>query len=1094
MTAGDDAVVKVFNFRQRKLLFSLSGHLDYVRSVAFHNEAPWIVSASDDQTVRIWNWQSRQCVAVLSGHNHYVMCAAFHPTEDLLVSGSLDQTIRVWDLSSIRSKNAPSMTAPPARKSSLSGNGPTSPTIELFAGSGLETSVKFIMEGHDRGVNWVQFHPSKPFILSGSDDRSVKIWRYNDVRAWEVDSFRGHSNNVSCVLWHPRSDVVISDAEDRQLRVWDCAAAVGNNSNSRGRCLLTIKRDHDRFWCLAAHPELNIFAAGHDNGLMVFKLERERPAFTLTEGPDGDVLYYVRDRLVRCFALDSGQMSDEMVAPIENPLRLPASVAFSPTERCLLAVSNTHLESKGVAIQLRDKSRPPMPFVGAFATFVGRNRFVTLTQQGIMLQSIGESGVKQLPSPAETVNRLLPGPLGTFLAVTSSCVYLMDGTSGRVVASLEVNGVKYASWSANYEHCALMAKKSVHLTDKSLSSIHYTHHDSTGIKSGAWDASGPGPIFYYTNSFHLKYLLPQGDSGIICTTATPLYLVRVKGDLVHVLDRQLSVLVLAIDPTECHFKMALHASDSARINHIIQNSNLVGQAVIAYLRDKGHAEIALQFVKDPSSRFDLAIECCDLSTALEAAQALNDSSIWNRLAKEALLMGDLQVAKEALKLAKNQNKSDFMALITGNLGELSMNPANQNTLLMNAIMKNDSAVMGQVFADNGMASLAYLAAGGKGQLPANADLGRFAQAHPVASPQAMNEASNWPLLFDPIVKAAGPEKQSQAIKAPSAAAGWGADDLDVFEGDELGHEEAMFVGDDLDIPLDEDDLALLGESQTLGTELFDLEYPAELPLAASQAKPVDAESLISHISSQNNLVILTPVMTAAVERIVAGQAVYFNSGFGTRQVLLPAELSSLDLNESEHYDQAMQLTTQGKFAEALSHFRSYLQLSAVAGIGDAGEFAAARNYVIALMIDLERKRIGEADMAKAIDLAVLFTRSALKPEHHLLSLRAALALAYKAAAYRTAALIARRIVAVPAPEAVHLQARKVLAVAEKANYSEAVEGIQYGSVGGVDGSHWEIDPVQFVKIDSQDHECLFCGAKFASQQDVCRVCEIGSVQ
>lgn len=75
---------QVWNYKLRRCLFTLLGHLDYIRTVAFHNEHPWIVSASDDQTIRIWNWQSRTCVSVLTGHNHYVMCAMFHPKDDLV--------------------------------------------------------------------------------------------------------------------------------------------------------------------------------------------------------------------------------------------------------------------------------------------------------------------------------------------------------------------------------------------------------------------------------------------------------------------------------------------------------------------------------------------------------------------------------------------------------------------------------------------------------------------------------------------------------------------------------------------------------------------------------------------------------------------------------------------------------------------------------------------------------------------------------------------------------------------------------------------------------------------------------------------------
>lgn len=37
-------------------------------------------------------------------------------------------------------------------------------------------------KGHDRGVNWVSFHPTMPLIVSGADDRQVKLWRMNGIK------------------------------------------------------------------------------------------------------------------------------------------------------------------------------------------------------------------------------------------------------------------------------------------------------------------------------------------------------------------------------------------------------------------------------------------------------------------------------------------------------------------------------------------------------------------------------------------------------------------------------------------------------------------------------------------------------------------------------------------------------------------------------------------------------------------------------------------------------------------------------------------------------------------------------------------------
>jgi WD40 repeat protein len=61
------------------------------------------------------------------------------------------------------------------------------------------------------GVNWATFHKTMPLIVSGADDREVKLWRTNEVKAWEVDTLRGHVNNVSCVVFHPRKELIVSN-------------------------------------------------------------------------------------------------------------------------------------------------------------------------------------------------------------------------------------------------------------------------------------------------------------------------------------------------------------------------------------------------------------------------------------------------------------------------------------------------------------------------------------------------------------------------------------------------------------------------------------------------------------------------------------------------------------------------------------------------------------------------------------------------------------------------------------------------------------------------------------------------------------------
>lgn len=181
VSGGDDYKIKVWNYKTRKCLFTLHGHMDYVRTVYFHHDLPWIISASDDQTIRIWNWQARSCLAIITGHNHYVMSAMFHPKDDLIVSASLDQSVRVWEFGGLKKKHSTAgansfdaaMMDP--RLQSMNAQ------LNQDPFGNTDVMVKFVLEGHERGVNWAAFHPTAPLIVSGGDDRVVKIWRMNGI-------------------------------------------------------------------------------------------------------------------------------------------------------------------------------------------------------------------------------------------------------------------------------------------------------------------------------------------------------------------------------------------------------------------------------------------------------------------------------------------------------------------------------------------------------------------------------------------------------------------------------------------------------------------------------------------------------------------------------------------------------------------------------------------------------------------------------------------------------------------------------------------------------------------------------------------------
>lgn len=762
VSGGDDYKIKVWDYKLRRCLFTLLGHLDYIRTVQFHPNAsqfPWVLSASDDQTLRLWDFQKRSCLSVLTGHNHYVMCAAFHPSEDLIVSASLDQTVRVWDTTGLRKKQSGEIPEGPSGVAGLgdaasqiasgisnaraSGGGAGQAALnvqaELFGTN--DVVVKYVLEGHDRGVNWAAFHPTLPLLASAADDRQVKLWRMSETKAWEVDTLRGHANNVSCCLFHPKHDLVVSNSEDRSIRVWDVSKRVG---------VQTFRREGDRFWILAAHRSQNLLAAGHDSGMLVFKLERERPA--ASHGPSGsDKLYYVRGRELFCHdysqsASGGGSGVDVPIATIRRVGQQAQTDGIGSAPRTL--TYNQHNPSEGnvlVCSEVDGGSYELITFsltnasgsvtdgkrgscMGP-AVFLGKNRFATLDrhQRQIVVKNLNNETTKRLQSPAPNVDALMDGGAsGRILLRADDRAILFEVQSRRVLGEITAPKIKTAVWSPDGSKVALLCKYGVVIANRQLDQL-CSISDTVRIKSGAWDVTPTGgtssELFVYTTLHHVKYCLPSGDTGTIRTLENPLYAQRVVKDQLYCLDREARARVIQIDTTEARFKLALANKRYGQVMHMVRHSRLCGRAIVAYLQSKGFPEVALHFVREPKTRFRLALACGNIEAAMECAFTLeqqgggeNSRSVWGELGSEALRQGNHQVVEMSYQRTKDFDRLSFLYLITGDTEKLRkmLKISNMRSDIMgryhNALLLGDAAERVKVLEESGNMPLAYISA------------------------------------------------------------------------------------------------------------------------------------------------------------------------------------------------------------------------------------------------------------------------------------------------------------------------------------------------------------------------------------------------
>jgi coatomer protein complex subunit alpha (xenin) len=80
-------------------------------------------------------------------------------------------------------------------------------------------------------------------------------------------------------------------------------------------------------------------------------------------------------------------------------------------------------------------------------------------------------------------------------------------------------------------------------------------HETIRVKSAAWDDAG---VLVYTTLNHIKYCLPNGDSGIIRTLDTPVYITLVAGGTIHALDRDGKVRQIEVRAAALGFLASLY--------------------------------------------------------------------------------------------------------------------------------------------------------------------------------------------------------------------------------------------------------------------------------------------------------------------------------------------------------------------------------------------------------------------------------------------------------------------------------------------------------------------------------------------------------
>jgi platelet-activating factor acetylhydrolase IB subunit alpha len=212
-----------------KNIRTLLGHDHSVSAVRFipsgDSVAPssgnLLVSASRDKVLLIWDVTTGYCVKKIQGHTGWIrdVCPSFDGR--FLLSTGDDMTARLWDISFSNPQNTLTMVGHENFNECCAFAPPTSyQYLASLAGLKKLPPARSAAE----------------FMATGSRDKTIKLWNAHGTC---LKTLIGHDNWVRALVFHPGGKYLLSVSDDKTLRCWDLS--------QEGKCVLTLKDVHERF-------------------------------------------------------------------------------------------------------------------------------------------------------------------------------------------------------------------------------------------------------------------------------------------------------------------------------------------------------------------------------------------------------------------------------------------------------------------------------------------------------------------------------------------------------------------------------------------------------------------------------------------------------------------------------------------------------------------------------------------------------------------------------------------------------------------------------------------------------------------------------
>ncbi len=212
---ANNDLITMYNFKRKRMFKELAPRVSRIYNMAYDPTGHYLAVATDKLQLKIWDLNLNKVVNSIPG---FFPCE-FTPDGKSIVAMTNQINLGLFDVESGDQIKNYDTGYEIIQTVAVSNDG------KKLTGAGFQNKIKVwdiestkmevVLEGHEAGILALDFHPTKPWIVSGSLDQTARVWNYETKK--ELKKFEEQIISIHDVKFSPNGEQLATAAWDKTI-------------------------------------------------------------------------------------------------------------------------------------------------------------------------------------------------------------------------------------------------------------------------------------------------------------------------------------------------------------------------------------------------------------------------------------------------------------------------------------------------------------------------------------------------------------------------------------------------------------------------------------------------------------------------------------------------------------------------------------------------------------------------------------------------------------------------------------------------------------------------------------------------------------